>query len=78
MSVELQDAVALARELPPFKPSYADIELEAAIEIEMVIVMHDERYTHAERVAAFEEVRRLHRQRRPEMVAFLERMRGLR
>lgn len=73
----LQDAVTLAQDIQPFRPSLGDIELEAAIGIEMAIVMHDERYSRDERVAAFQRVSELHRQRRPQMVEFLERQRGL-
>lgn len=61
-----------------FTPSLADAELEAAIDIEMAIVMHDERYSRDERVAAFERVARLHAQRRPQMVEHMEVSRGLR
>lgn len=84
MSIDLQDAVTLAQdlrvdaELTAFRPDSGDMELEAAIEIEMTICLHDERYTRDQRVAAFEEVRRLHRQRRPQMVEWLEKQRGLR
>lgn len=73
----LQDAVTLAQELQPFRPSLGDIELEAAIGIEMAMVIHDERYSRDERVAAFQRVSELHRQRRPEMVEYMERQRGL-
>ena len=64
--------------VPVFSPTLADAELEAAIDIEMAIVMHDERYTREQRVAAFQRVSELHRQRRPEVVAQLEKSRGLR
>lgn len=73
----IQDAVTLSEDFAEFRPSLGDIELEAAIHIEMTVVMHDERYTRDERVAAFERVSQLHRQRRPEMVRHLERMRNL-
>lgn len=55
-----------------FTPSQADMELEAAIDIELTMVLHDERYTSTERVAAFERVQDLARQRRPQMLAYLE------
>ena len=77
MNVELQDAVTLAMDLCDFRPDIGDTELEAAIEIEMTICLHDERYTKEERVAAFREVQRLHAMRRPQMVAYLESKRGL-
>lgn len=78
MSAEIQDAVALAKDLAEFRPDSGDVELEAAIQIELTICIHDERYTREQRAAAWQEVERLHRQRRPEMVAYLERKRGLR
>lgn len=78
MSADLQDAVPLAEDFAEFSPSHADVELEAAIQIELTICIHDERYTREQRAAAWQEVERLHRQRRPEMVAHLERKKGLR
>lgn len=74
---ELQDAVTLAEDLRDFRPSLGDVELEAAIDIELTVVIHDERYTQEERVAAFERVKHLHGQRRPQMVAYLEREKGI-
>jgi hypothetical protein len=77
MTPDLQDAVTLAMDYQPFTPSQADMELEASIDIEITICIHDQRYTRAERIAAWKEIERLHRQRRPEMVAWLERKKGL-
>lgn len=79
MTAELQDAVTLAEDFAAaaFRPSHGDVELEAAIQIELTICIHDHRYTREQRVAAWQEVERLHSQRRPEMVAWLEQQRGL-
>ena len=60
-----------------FTPTLADAQLEASISVQLMIVMEDSRFTRSERIEAFEAAARLHRQRRPEMVAHLERQRRL-
>ena len=60
-----------------YTPTIADAELEADINVQMMIVMEDRLFTRTERVAAFERAAKLHLQRTPEMVLHLERMRGI-
>lgn len=61
-----------------FTPTLSDAELEADIGIQIMIVMDDARFSRDERAAALDKACDLHKQRRPEMVEYLERQRGLR
>lgn len=59
-----------------FTPTLADVELEAAIDIEITLAMKGA--TAGERVFGLEKAWELAKQRRPEMVEHIERSRGLR